>query len=406
MRRYDRRMVALPAWPRPPAWLQDLLLAGFVAYFQVRGTLLVGVEPPGRTALLLLAGTGLVLAVRRQYPRTVFAALGLASVVYYLAGYPDGPGWVSLFVATYTLTCLGDGHRSLAAVVVASSALTVLWLLTADLTPLSGAGWVFFRIGGMVMAAALGESVRARRVIAEEAILRAERAEHGRETEARQRVDAERLRIARDVHDTVAHTLAVINVHAGVTAHLLDTHPDHVRGTLATIEQSSAQALRELRRTLGVLREDETRTPTPGLDDLDRLAALGLDVTVDVHGEIRPLPSAVDHAAYRIVQESLTNTVRHAGAACVTIRIGYDRQHLRLTITDDGPSRTAHPPDDRPEGRGVRGMRERAALLGGHVVAGRGPAGGFQVVAELPIPAGPSDADSHAPDELRAAGGT
>jgi signal transduction histidine kinase len=264
--------------------------------------------------------------------------------------------------------------------------LAVLWLITADLSPLRTAGWVFFRIVGVILAAALGESVRGRRVIAEAALERAERAERGREAEARQRVDAERLRIARDVHDTVAHALAVINVHAGVTAHLLDSHPEQVRATLATIEQTSARALQELRGTLGVLRADEPRAPTPGLDHLDRLAALGrdagLDVAVDVDGEARSLPSAVDHAAYRIVQESLTNAIRHAGPARVTICVRYDPQHLRLTITDDGAGR----PAASTPGRGVRGMHERAELLGGQVVAGPAPRGGFQVLAELPAP--------------------
>jgi signal transduction histidine kinase len=379
-------MAGIPVWLRPPDWLQDLLLAVFVAYFQVRGTVLVGLTPPGRTALFLLVGTGLALAVRRRYPRAVFAGLALASVVYYVAGFPDGPGWVGLFIAAYTVTCLGDGRRSVAVVGGGACVLTVLWLAAADLSPLNAAGWVFFRIGGMVMAAALGESVRSRRIIAEEALARAERAERGREAEARQRVDAERLRIARDVHDTVAHALAVINVHAGVTAHLLDTHPEQVRGTLTTIEQTSAQALRELRATLGVLRANEPRTPTPGLADLDRLAALGRDagltVEVDVDGAARGLPGAVDHAAYRIVQESITNAIRHAGPASVTIGVRFDVDHLRLTITDDGPGR----PGDPADGRGVHGMNERAELLGGRVSAGPRPGGGFQVHAELPVP--------------------
>ncbi|GAB3849316.1 sensor histidine kinase [Dactylosporangium cerinum] len=379
-------MAGIPLALRPPGWLQDLLLALFVAYFQVRGTVLVGLTPPGRAALYLLVGTGLALAVRRRYPRAVFAGLALASVVYYVAGFPDGPGWVGLFIAAYTVTCLGDGRRSIAVIGGGACVLTVLWLATADLSPLNAAGWVFFRIGGMVMASALGESVRTRRVIAEEALARAERAERGREAEARQRVDAERLRIARDVHDTVAHALAVINVHAGVTAHLLDTHPDQVRGTLTTIEQTSAQALRELRAILGVLRADEPRTPAPGLGDLDRLAALardaGLDVAVDVGGDARALPAAVDHAAYRIVQESITNAIRHAGSATVTIGVRFDADQLRLTITDDGPGR----PGDAGDGRGVHGMHERAELLGGRVSAGPRLDGGFEVRAELPMP--------------------
>jgi signal transduction histidine kinase len=176
---------------------------------------------------------------------------------------------------------------------------------------IADAGWVFFRIGAAVMAAALGESVRSRRVIAEQATERADRAERDMEAEVRQRVDAERLRIARDVHDTVAHALAIINVHAGVTAHLLDKRPEQARDALVTIEQTSARALRELRTTLGVLRDTDDRAPTPGVVQVDQLAAIardaGVEVTVQVDGPVSDLPAAVDHTAYRILQELITN---------------------------------------------------------------------------------------------------
>lgn len=377
---------------RLPAMVQDILLAVFVAYFQIRGTLLVGVGDPARSlaqphqvGYVLLAGTGLVLLARRRCPVVVFAALAAASVGYYLAGYPDGPGWVSLFIAVYSLAAYGDGHRSLQIIGATLVGLSVVWLLTADLSPLNTSGWVFFRIGAAVMAAALGESVRSRRVIAEQATERAERAERTKETEARQRVDAERLRIARDVHDTVAHSLAIINVHAGVTAHMLDKHPEHARDTLVTIEQTSAQALHELRTTLGMLRDgDPGRTPTPGLGQLDQLTAMardaGLEVTIDVHGRPRELPSAVDHTAYRILQESVTNAIRHAGPARVAIWLGYGDSDLQIRVTDDGPG-----PRSVADGRGIVGMRERAALLGGRLTAAPCPGGGFEVTADLPL---------------------
>jgi signal transduction histidine kinase len=379
---------------RLPATVQDVLLAGFVAYFQVRGTLFVAPSDPAHAlarhhigGYLLLAGTGLALAARRRYPTAVFAALSLASVAYYLAGYPDGPGWVSLFIATYTLSAYGDGHRSTRLIVVTLAALTVVWLLTANLSPLNGAGWVFFRIGTAVMAAALGESVRTRRVVAEQATQRAELAEQTREFVARQRVDAERLRIARDVHDTVAHSLAVINVHAGVTAHTLDKHPERARETLRTIEHTSARAIHELSTTLGMLRdEDHDRTPTPGLGQVDRLTAIardaGLTVTVDQDGDVPDLPAAVDHTAYRILQESITNVIRHADATNLTILVQYHDGNLRITVTDDGRG-----PDPRggPTGHGIEGMRERATLLGGRLTTAPHPSGGFQVRADLPL---------------------
>jgi signal transduction histidine kinase len=394
---------------RVPAWAQDVLVAAFVTLFQIRGTLLVGVSQhqarplaePGGAGYALLAFSGVALLARRRFPVAVFAAVSGASAVYYSAHYPDGPGWLSLFVALYTLTALGDGKRSVRIVLASLAGLTVVWLLNANLAPLNAAGWVFFRIGAAIMAAALGESVRGRRRLAEQAQERAEHAERTKEEEARQRVDAERLRIAREVHDTVAHAIAIINVHAGVTAHVLDKRPHQAHETLVMIEQTSARALRELRTTLGMLRDtdDDRRAPTPGLGQLDELTALareaGLDVKVEVDGPSGDLPSAVDHAAYRILQESITNAIRHAGPVRLTICIGYLPGELLIQVTDDGDgSRARSTPVGG--GQGIIGMRERAALLGGSLVAGASPGGaspggaslggGFQVTARLPLP--------------------
>src|SRR6266508_2763051 len=323
---YDVGMARIATRLRLPPQQQDGLLAVFVAWFQIQGTRMVGVDQelarpltePAYFGYLLLTVSGLVLVVRRRWPVAVFATTVACSLVYYTAGYPDGPGWVGLFVATYTVTALGDGHRSLQIVAAGKALLITVWLLTADLQPFNAAGWVFFRIGAAVMVAALGESVRTRRVLAAEAQERAERAERTKEEEARRRVDAERLRIAREVHDTVAHAIAVINVQAGVTAHVLDRRPERVRETLVTIEQTSARALSDLRATLGVLREASSGSaPAPGLAQVDELVGLareaGLDVKVEAGAPPRELPGGVDRAAYRIVQESLTNAIRHAG---------------------------------------------------------------------------------------------
>jgi signal transduction histidine kinase len=383
---------------RPPTWVQDVVLALFVTWFQIEGTHLVEVDQQARAladpaylGYLLLIVTGLVLLARRCWPVAVFATVVAASLVYYTAGYPDGPGWLGLFVATYTLTAHGDGQRSLQVVTAGIAVLTVGWLLTADLQPFNAAGWVFFRIGTVIMAAAVGEVVRMARVLAAEAQQRAERAEQGREQEARRRVDAERLRIAREVHDTVAHAIAVINVQAGVTAHVLHKRPQQARETLVVIEQTSARALDELRATLGVLRDadDDRRAPTPGLGQVEELAGLardaGLDVKVEVASPTRELPSAVDQAAYRILQESITNVIRHAGPARVTVSLTYRPAELELRVADDGrgPRDAADGADGG--GRGIVGMRERAALLGGEVTAGPRPGGGFQVQARLPL---------------------
>src|SRR6266511_4296670 len=329
-----------------PVWAQDTVLALFVAYFQIAGTRRVA--PSQEVAQLahpaelgyLLAVAGMALLLRRRWPLAVFFTTAAISLVYYVAGYPDGPGWIALFVAAYTVTARGDGQRSVQIVGGTILLLTLVWLLTADLTPIDTAEWVFFRIGTAIMAVVLGDMVRARRVVSAEALERAERPERTREEEARRRVDAERLRIAREVHDTVAHAIAVINVQAGVTAHVLDRRPERVRETLVTIEQTSARALSDLRATLGVLREASSGSaPAPGLAQVDELVGLareaGLDVKVEAGAPPRELPGGVDRAAYRIVQESLTNAIRHAGPARVTVTIRYGPSDLDVRVTDD-----------------------------------------------------------------------
>jgi signal transduction histidine kinase len=382
---------------RLPVQVQDAVLAVSVALFQLLGTYRATANQPGAHPLgdpaglgyLLLAAGGLILLVRRRWPVAVFLTTTAIGLVYYAAGYPDGPAAIGLFVATYTLTAQGDGRRSLQIVAAGITLLAVAWLLVGDLQSFNPAGWVLFRIGTAVMAATLGESVRGRRVLAAEAVERAERAEQTKEAEARRRVDAERLRIAREVHDTVAHAIAVINVQAGVTAHVLDRRPQQARETLVTIEQTSARALGELRATLGMLRDaEDRRAPTPGLGQVEELVGMareaGLDVKLEVASPPRELPSAVDQAAYRILQESITNVIRHAGPARVTVSLTYGPADLQLRITDDGCG--PRHADGSQGGRGIVGMRERAALLGGELTAGPRQGGGFQVQARLPLP--------------------
>ena len=269
------------------------------------------------------------------------------------------------------------------------------WLVAAtDIEPRAAIGWVFFRIGASVMSAALGESVRTRRVIAADALERAELAERTREEEARARVDEERLRIAREVHATVAHAIAIINVQSGVTAHLLEKRPERIRETLEAIQQTSSQALREMRSILGVLRDaDDGRVPHPGLGQIDELIAkarhAGLDIMIESAPPTAALPSAVDSAAYRILQESITNVIRHVGPTRVTVGLDYRVDSLELSVTNE----RAHTPRNGARsvvpGRGIIGMRERCQLLGGDLDAGPIADGGFAVTARLPFaPAG------------------
>lgn len=399
---------------RLPDWTHDGLLALLVAAMQVQGTVSRAHSDPrtvlrpldelGHLGYLLLVLSGLSLVARRRHPTVVLGVTAAASAAYYLADLPDGPGWVALFVALYTLTATGDGRRSVALAGVAIVSLSAVWLVAAsNVEPRAAVGWVFFRIGASVMSAALGESVRSRRVIAEEAIRRAELAEHTREEEAQRRVTDERLRIAREVHDTVAHAIAVINVQAGVTRHVMDKKPEEVQRTLEVIERTSSRALREMRTILEVLRSEDDRTPQRGLSDIDELIAharsAGLTVAapvIDGPAELDAIgngvPSTVAAASYRVVQEALTNVLRHVGPSPVTISLTRRPRSLDVVIRNEVPAApvmavtTSTPAGWRDAGsrQGILGMTERVELLGGRLEAG--PAdGGFEVRATFPL---------------------
>ncbi|MFC4590113.1 sensor histidine kinase [Sphaerisporangium corydalis] len=403
---------------RLPAPAQDALLALFITVMQLQGTVVRNtgevVQRPltdlGYLGYALLIVSGLAIVVRRRWPVPVLLITAMASLVYYSLDFPDGPGWLALFVALYTLASYGDGRRSLLITGVGIAVLTVGWLAAAaDIEPRAAIGWVFFRIGASVMSAALGESVRTRRVIAAEAQQRAELAERTREEEARARAAAERLRIAREVHDTVAHAIAIINVQSGVTAHVLDRRPGMAREALRVIEQTSARALREMRAILGVLRDDDGddndgRVPYPGLGQIGELTAkareAGLDLALEEISptEPAPVPSAVSGAAYRILQESITNVIRHVGPTRVTVVVKAGAEDLEVRVTNEGPQTVsgddhANPPARSPAGagstakpgRGILGMRERCHLLGGELDAGPLPGGGFEVNVRLPL---------------------
>jgi signal transduction histidine kinase len=227
-------------------------------------------------------------------------------------------------------------------------------------------------------AAEIGRSRRERAI--EAARTRAE--------ETRRRASEERLRIARELHDVLAHNISLINVQAGVALHLMDNRPEQARTALSAIKQASNEALGELRSVLEILREgheDPPRSPTSGLAQLDDLVAktegAGLRVSTRVEGTPRPLPPRVDLAAFRIVQEALTNATRHAGDAHATIRIGYGERDLTVQIDDDGRGTSSAPGG----GQGIPGMRERATALGGDLEAGPRPGGGFRVRAMFPL---------------------
>ena len=213
-----------------------------------------------------------------------------------------------------------------------------------------------------------------------------------KEEQARRAVDAERLRIARELHDVVAHTMATINVQAGVAAHVIDQRPEQAAEALQAIKQASKEGLRELRGILNVLRqadESDDRLPAPRLAQLDELienaTRAGLPTSVTVHGGVRTLAPTVDLTAYRIVQESLTNALRYAGPTTARVTLSYTDDELHVEVLDGGRGRVDSAPPNA--GLGIAGMRERAEAVGGRLVTGPGPEGGFRVQAWLPLSA-------------------
>jgi signal transduction histidine kinase len=369
----------------PPGRPTDLVVAGLVLVVQVGLTTAVARRQPERQPLDLLAYLFLTagpvaLLWRRRSPATVLAVVMASNVVYFALGYPYGPAWLSLIVALWT-AITGGARR--AAWVTAFVGLAAYFTLAALLgraepaTPLSIAA----HLGWLLLVLAISEVALAARQ-------RRQAAEWTRAEEARRRAGEERMRIARELHDVLAHNISLINVQAGVALHLMDEQPGQSRSALAAIKQASNDALGELRSVLDVLRQgDEAppRTPASGLAQLDSLVAgagaTGLEVRTRVEGTPRPVPAGTDLAAFRIVQESLTNVTRHAGPASATVLVRYGTDDLTVRVDDDGRGPAAGP----GAGNGIRGMRERVAALGGELAAGPRPGGGFRVQARLPL---------------------
>jgi signal transduction histidine kinase len=330
----------------------------------------------GVALVLVLLGPA-ALAVRDRWPLLAVAVAMAAADVYIGLGYPYGPIFLGVVVAlfyavqagyrrpTWILAGLGFGGHVVAAMV----------------DPRAGPGepeWLHLALvaGWLVVVLVVSELVRTRRERAGELVRAAEE-------EERRRAGEQRLRMAQELHDVLAHNISLINVQAGVALHLIDEQPDQARSALANIKEASRDALHELRTALDLLRRggEAPRSPAPRLADLDTLVAGvragGLDVRIELDGAPALLPSAVELAAYRIVQEALTNVTRHARARAVTVRLGYG-DGVTVEVVDDGVGGPAGP------GNGIAGMRERAAALGGTVEAGALPGGGFRVLARLP----------------------
>ena len=331
--------------------------------------------------LLLVVAACLVLAVKRRYPVAVLLLSTAFAVAYSFPHNENGAILIAPPIALYTVAQVVPVRRAL---VLAALTLAALMGATAASNPLGPTGGGFYLILAMIAAATFGGiAVSNRRAYVASIQARVEE-------EAQRRVDEERLRIARELHDIVAHSMATISVQAGVAEHVLGTNPTAAAEALHSIRLASRDGLRDLRAILNVLRQADESDPTepaPGLAQLDmlvgRASQAGLPTTVWQHGQPRPLSTGVDLTAYRIIQESLTNAIKHAGPATATIRLDYDESALRIEVADTGRSLPAGT-EGPGAGHGLIGMRERATSVGGTLQAGHDPSGGYRVVAILP----------------------
>jgi signal transduction histidine kinase len=374
-------------WAR--SWAPDLLGAALVTAFLilVSGRIEPGVDEraldPFGYALLVVAGGALALCRRR--PGVVVGVITVVLGSYIVRRYGGGPVFLTGWVALFSLSWRTNRRRALVGAAALCGVLSAVSAVVEGNAPLLHLVFV----GWSAAAVFLGDALRNRRNYLLGLEDRARELERTREEESRRRVAEERLRIARDLHDSVAHAMATINVQAGAAAHVVDRRPEVAKEALAAIQRASGDVLDELAGLLGLLRDDDQapdRAPTPGIDQVEDLVAATRDarvpVSLVVEGATGVVPKPVGTAAYRIVQEALTNVIRHAGAARaqVTIRVGADRS-LTVDVTDDGTGADGFPGGN---GMGIRGMRERAESTGGTLDAGPRPGGGFAVRARWP----------------------
>ncbi|MFG1666173.1 sensor histidine kinase [Streptomyces sp. Y7] len=360
---------------------------------------LPGADPPDqdRTATVLLGVACLALLKHRTHPRFAVVVSAACAAIVVGFGYLLTPLLLApVMAALYWLAVLTDrrttrayGITTLVAVIVAaaiSDSMEHVSLLLRTIGPLF---W-------LLLPLAAGNMTRLRRAYVAAVQARAEHAERTREEEARLRVTEERMRIARELHDVVAHHMALANAQAGTAAHLALTSPEQTQQILTDLTGTTSSALRELKATLGLLRhsgdpDSPPLEPSPGLARLPELvsacASAGVTVTVATEGEPRPLSPGVDLTAFRIVQEALTNVTKHATTEAACVRLAYSGSRLRITVTNDGPATTRAllAATAGNHGFGVMGMRERAQSIGGELRAGPRPEGGFEVTTALPL---------------------
>jgi signal transduction histidine kinase len=363
----------------------------------------IEVRSPDLVAVLIMLAQTIPLAWRRRAPVLVLVVLTAAELTNLLLRYPPTLAGIGAAVALYTVAVHSTLARSLTVAFAYGLYGVVYGILFErwydDVT------WQDWVTSYALLAAAwgLGELQRRRRLATAHLEQLNAQLQRERDLKARWAVAEERARIARELHDVVAHSVSVMVVQAGAARRLVDGDPVQARQALTSIESTGRQALAEMRRLLGVMRHDgearpeeaaDALAPQPGLADLDALVSrardAGLEVELQVEGAPRPLAAGVDLSAYRIVQEALTNCLKHAGAAKAIVHLCYGREDLELQVLDDGRGVVGLRDAGRENGgHGLIGMRERVAVFGGNLDVGPRPGGGFKVDARLPLePAG------------------
>jgi signal transduction histidine kinase len=368
---------------RPSVSRNDVLVAAGVGVIQV--AVVAAGHRNGRAGVdagtyALLVASSAALLLRRTHPRATLSLVLVASLVYWLLGYPGDALLLAQIVAF--MGAIMRGHRMAGwfSLILGYTA----YLGTGHLTQ-TGHASPAYAVGLAAWLLALGAGAELIRVRTE----RVREARRRRRQESLRRIGDERLRIARELHDVLAHNVSLISVQAGVALHLLDEHPEKAEPALKAIKSASAETLREMRSVLGTLRrpdEHAPRSPAPSLSRLDelvtRMGAVGLSVEIETDGAGTTLPAAVDLAAYRIVQEALTNVARHSEATTAFVQVRHRENGLEVEVSNDDRRREGEAIVD---GNGIIGMRERALGLGGEFSAAHRPRGGFTVRTYLPF---------------------
>lgn len=391
-------------------WILDgtlttaLVALGLVALFTYRGDAAIDYREPDAIGVLLTIGFTVPLLLRRRAPVLMALALAAVNLAFLRWDYPIPTAIVVVLIAIYSLGAYAEFRGGLAGVAAMLGSSYVYMAVTTRRFPDAedvDLVTAFFLTLGVIGVWAIGRSVRSRRRYTTELEERAERLERTREAEVRAALAEERSRIARELHDVVAHHVSVMTVQAAGARRTLDRDPERSKQAMEAIERTGRGALAEMRRIVGVLRgpDSETplvlpgRTPQPGLVDVaglaEHLTGTGLPVDLRIEGTAVPLPVGVELTAYRVIQEALTNTLQHAGPATAQVHLRYSPSELVVEILDDGHGPAVAPPirnaDGARPGHGLLGMRERVALYGGSLTVGPGPAGGFRVQARIPI---------------------